>query len=142
ECTHRPVQAEGDIARRSRLESHGSSIAPAMDPGMAKRERGWPGEEVPLASGATGWFDTGFRPHRRKQGALAARSLPPDGHLHRICKCVQPLPSDRLPRPSPPTQELLAMVQRKPIFPHVIEMNHQAGERIGCNVYLVYDGPE
>jgi glyoxylase-like metal-dependent hydrolase (beta-lactamase superfamily II) len=34
------------------------------------------------------------------------------------------------------------MLTRKPIFPHVIEMNHQAGERIGCNVYLVYDGPE
>ena len=34
------------------------------------------------------------------------------------------------------------MDQRKPVFPHVIEMNHQAGERIGCNVYLVYDGPE
>ncbi len=34
------------------------------------------------------------------------------------------------------------MVERKPIFPHVIEMNHQAGERLGCNVYLVYDGPE
>jgi glyoxylase-like metal-dependent hydrolase (beta-lactamase superfamily II) len=34
------------------------------------------------------------------------------------------------------------MLQRKPVFPHVIEMNHQAGQRIGCNVYLVYDGPE
>lgn len=31
------------------------------------------------------------------------------------------------------------MLERKPIFPHVIEMNYQAGERIGCNVYLVYD---
>lgn len=34
------------------------------------------------------------------------------------------------------------MLQRKPIFPHVIEINHQAGQRLGCNVYLVYDGPE
>lgn len=34
------------------------------------------------------------------------------------------------------------MLARRPIFPHVIEMNHQAGERIGCNVYLVYDGAE
>jgi len=34
------------------------------------------------------------------------------------------------------------MLQRKPVFPHVIEMNHQAGQRLGCNVYLVYDGPE
>jgi hydroxyacylglutathione hydrolase len=34
------------------------------------------------------------------------------------------------------------MLQRKPVFPHVIEMNYQAGQRLGCNVYLVYDGPE
>jgi hydroxyacylglutathione hydrolase len=34
------------------------------------------------------------------------------------------------------------MVERKPVFPHVIEINHQAGQRIGCNVYLVYDGSE
>src|ERR1700687_3404719 len=34
------------------------------------------------------------------------------------------------------------MLQRKPVFPHVIEINYQAGERIGCNVYLVFDGPE
>ena len=31
------------------------------------------------------------------------------------------------------------MLQRKPVFPHVIEINHQAGQRLGCNVYLVYD---
>lgn len=31
------------------------------------------------------------------------------------------------------------MHARKPIFPHVIEMNFQAGEVLGCNVYLVYD---
>jgi glyoxylase-like metal-dependent hydrolase (beta-lactamase superfamily II) len=34
------------------------------------------------------------------------------------------------------------MLQRKPIFPHVIEINHQAGQRLGCNVYVVYDGNE
>ncbi len=34
------------------------------------------------------------------------------------------------------------MLQRKPVFPNVIEVNYQAGERIGCNVYLVYDGPD
>jgi len=33
-------------------------------------------------------------------------------------------------------------LQRKPVFPHVIEMNVQAGQRLGCNVYLVYDGPQ
>lgn len=34
------------------------------------------------------------------------------------------------------------MLQRKPVFPHVIEMNYQAGARLGCNVYLVFDGPQ
>jgi len=34
------------------------------------------------------------------------------------------------------------MLQRKPVFPHVIEMNVQAGERLGCNVYLVFDKNE
>ena len=34
------------------------------------------------------------------------------------------------------------MLQRKPVFPHVIEMNHQAGHVIGCNVYLVFDQNE
>ena len=36
----------------------------------------------------------------------------------------------------------VTMLKRKPVFPHVIEMNVQAGERLGCNVYLVYDDPE
>jgi glyoxylase-like metal-dependent hydrolase (beta-lactamase superfamily II) len=34
------------------------------------------------------------------------------------------------------------MLERKPVFPHVIEMNFQAGHLIGCNVYLVYDQDE
>ncbi len=34
------------------------------------------------------------------------------------------------------------MLERKPVFPHVIEMNHQAGQRLGCNVYLIFDGSE
>jgi hydroxyacylglutathione hydrolase len=34
------------------------------------------------------------------------------------------------------------MLQRNPIFPHVIEINHQAGQRLGCNIYLVFDGHE
>jgi hydroxyacylglutathione hydrolase len=33
------------------------------------------------------------------------------------------------------------MIERRPLFPNVIELNHQAGHRIGCCVYLVYDGP-
>jgi len=34
------------------------------------------------------------------------------------------------------------MLARKPIFPNVIEMNFQAGEVLGCNVYLVFDQGE
>jgi glyoxylase-like metal-dependent hydrolase (beta-lactamase superfamily II) len=34
------------------------------------------------------------------------------------------------------------MLERKPVFPNVIELNHQAGHIIGCNVYLVYDQQE
>lgn len=34
------------------------------------------------------------------------------------------------------------MLQRKPIFPNVIEINVQAGHLIGCNVYLIYDADE
>lgn len=31
------------------------------------------------------------------------------------------------------------MIERTPLFPHVIELNHQAHRRISCCVYLVYD---
>jgi len=34
------------------------------------------------------------------------------------------------------------MLERRPLFPHVIELNHAAGHRIGCCVYLVYDGDQ
>ena len=34
------------------------------------------------------------------------------------------------------------MINRKPIFPGIIELNFQAGEVLGCNVYLVYDSDE
>lgn len=34
------------------------------------------------------------------------------------------------------------MLQRKYIFPHVIEMNYQAGRRLGVNVYLIDGGSE
>lgn len=34
------------------------------------------------------------------------------------------------------------MLQRKPIFSNVIEMNHQMGQVIGCCVYLIYDADE
>ena len=34
------------------------------------------------------------------------------------------------------------MLERKPIFPGVIEINYQAGRVIGCNVYLIFDGAD
>jgi glyoxylase-like metal-dependent hydrolase (beta-lactamase superfamily II) len=34
------------------------------------------------------------------------------------------------------------MLERKPIFPNVIEINHQLGHVLGCNVYIVYDQDE
>ena len=34
------------------------------------------------------------------------------------------------------------MLERKSIFPNVIEMNYQSGQILGCNVYLVYDQSE
>ena len=34
------------------------------------------------------------------------------------------------------------MLERKYIFPNVIEMNVQAGHLIGCNVYLIHDADE
>jgi glyoxylase-like metal-dependent hydrolase (beta-lactamase superfamily II) len=34
------------------------------------------------------------------------------------------------------------MLERKPIFPNVIEVNHQLGHVLGCNVYIVYDEDE
>jgi glyoxylase-like metal-dependent hydrolase (beta-lactamase superfamily II) len=34
------------------------------------------------------------------------------------------------------------MLERKPIFPNVIELNYQLGHVIGCNVYLIFDGAE
>src|SRR5438128_2561526 len=36
----------------------------------------------------------------------------------------------------------LIMLQRKYLFPHVIEMNYQAGRRLGVNVYLIDGGKE
>ena len=34
------------------------------------------------------------------------------------------------------------MLERKLIFPNVIELNYQMGQLIGCNVYLIYDDSE
>ena len=34
------------------------------------------------------------------------------------------------------------MLERRPLFPGVIEINHQAGWRIGCSVYLLFDENE
>ena len=34
------------------------------------------------------------------------------------------------------------MLERRELFPHVIEMNYQARKRLGCSIYLIYDGLE
>ncbi len=34
------------------------------------------------------------------------------------------------------------MLERKPVFPNVIEVNHQLGRVLGCNVYLIFDDKE
>jgi glyoxylase-like metal-dependent hydrolase (beta-lactamase superfamily II) len=34
------------------------------------------------------------------------------------------------------------MLERKLLFPNVLEINHQAAEILGCNVYVVFDGSE
>jgi len=34
------------------------------------------------------------------------------------------------------------MLERKPVFPNVIEINYQAGHILGCNVFLVFDKDE
>lgn len=34
------------------------------------------------------------------------------------------------------------MLPRKPLFPNVIEINHQAGRILGCNVYIVFEGQD
>ncbi|VAX36842.1 MBL-fold metallo-hydrolase superfamily [hydrothermal vent metagenome] len=34
------------------------------------------------------------------------------------------------------------MLQRREVFPHVIEMNYQARRRLGCSVYLIHDNEE
>ena len=36
----------------------------------------------------------------------------------------------------------LIMLRRKYLFPNVIEMNYQAGHRLGVNVYLIDGGSE
>ena len=40
------------------------------------------------------------------------------------------------------SQGIRNMLQRKYLFPHVIEMNYQAGRRLGVNVYLIDGGSE
>src|SRR5262249_33857474 len=47
------------------------------------------------------------------------------------------------PRPRPIMESGRAtMLRRKYLFPHVIEMNYQAGRRLGVNVYLIDGGSE
>lgn len=34
------------------------------------------------------------------------------------------------------------MLERKPVFPNILEVNHQLGVVLGCNVYIVFDGDQ
>lgn len=34
------------------------------------------------------------------------------------------------------------MLTRRLLFPHVLEINHQAGHILGCNVYIIFDGAD
>jgi hydroxyacylglutathione hydrolase len=34
------------------------------------------------------------------------------------------------------------MLPRRELFPHVLEMNYQLRQRLGCSVYLLFDGPQ
>ena len=34
------------------------------------------------------------------------------------------------------------MLERKPVFPNIIEVNHQLGTVLGCNIYIVFDGDQ
>src|SRR5271166_6024722 len=51
---------------------------------------------------------------------------------------LHPIMTAKAPGPS----GSLVMQQRKYLFPHVIEMNYQAGRRLGVNVYLIDGGSE
>ena len=69
----------------------------------------------------------------------ASRIVPriPVGTIWRRYKC--PL---RIAGQSPYSENGNPMLERKPIFPNVIEMNHQVRRVLGCNVYLVHDQDE
>jgi len=34
------------------------------------------------------------------------------------------------------------MLARRELFPHVLEMNYQLRQRLGCSVYLIFNGPD
>src|SRR5437867_8819512 len=44
--------------------------------------------------------------------------------------------------PGPSPRRKVTMLQRKYLFPRVIELNYQAGRRLGVNVYLIDGGGE
>src|SRR5207237_8617816 len=69
--------------------------------------------------------------------------------LHRPTLTTTPLTKlESLPRPpyhDPETRSpsrMVIMLARKYLFPDVIEMNYQAGRRLGVNVYLIDGGSE
>src|SRR3954468_14414429 len=72
--------------------------------------------------------------------AFAGRCCPARRHFQsRWLWAAQPLSANSYRPLLPPDWPMLA---RKPIFPNVIEMNFQAGEVLGCCVYLVFNGSD
>src|SRR5690349_23728612 len=72
--------------------------------------------------------------------ALFGRCCPASRHLQsRWRQAARPRSANSYRPLLPPDWLMLA---RKPIFPNVIEMNFQAGEVLGCCVYLVFDGSD
>src|ERR1700685_3852574 len=60
----------------------------------------------------------------------------------RACRRASPSLDPFRNRTPPAHPETIFMLARREIFPHVLEMNHQARRRLGCCVYLVFDESE
>lgn len=76
--------------------------------------------------GGKGFFSLASHPTIRQRILAVSKDnrLPRGSLLHQIRDCLD------------------SMLERKPIFPNVIELNFQAGHVIGCNVYVVFDEDE
>ena len=81
-----------------------------------------------------------FHSPLRKRGTVPA-SLAGGSLAHASGWDVAPS-RERLPPHPRRRLKRIGMLERKLLFPNVIELNFQAGHIIGCNVYLIFDGEE